>query len=55
MKQRDVARMALGDVEDGTARLHRALEIARTNDDMDGLAYAYANLAAQMVGGPSAV
>ena len=37
--------MALGDVESGTARLHHAIEIARANGDMDGLAYAYANLA----------
>jgi DNA-binding CsgD family transcriptional regulator/tetratricopeptide (TPR) repeat protein len=39
-----MAQMALGDVEQGTARLHQAIEIARGNDDIDGLAYAYANL-----------
>ena len=39
-----MAQMALGDVEQGTARLHHALKIARDADDVDGLAYAYANL-----------
>jgi predicted ATPase/DNA-binding CsgD family transcriptional regulator len=39
-----MAQMALGEVEQGTARLHQAIEIARGNDDIDGLAYAYANL-----------
>ncbi len=40
-----MARIALGDVDRGVADLHRAMEIARADDDLDGLAYAYANLA----------
>ena len=40
-----MAQMALGDADQGTMRLHRAIEIARDNDDLDGMAYAFANLA----------
>jgi ATP/maltotriose-dependent transcriptional regulator MalT len=40
-----MARVALGQVEDGVACLRRAIEIARENDDVDGAAFAYVNLA----------
>ncbi len=40
-----MVRMALGQVEEGAAQLRRAQAIARDNDDIDGLGYAYANLA----------
>ncbi len=40
-----MARIALGQVDDGVACLRRAIQIARENDDVDGLGYAYANLA----------
>jgi DNA-binding CsgD family transcriptional regulator len=40
-----MAQVALGQVDDGVARLRRSLELARQNDDPDGLAFAYINLA----------
>ncbi len=40
-----MARISLGDVDRGVADLQRAMEVTRENDDIDGLAYAYANLA----------
>jgi ATP/maltotriose-dependent transcriptional regulator MalT len=40
-----MARIALGEVDHGVADLERAIEITREDDDIDGLAYAYANLA----------
>ena len=40
-----MARIALGQVDDGVTCLRRAIQIARENDDVDGLGYAYANLA----------
>ena len=40
-----MARIALGQVEEGERCLRRAIEIAREDDDVDGMAYAYANLA----------
>ncbi len=36
---------SLGQVEEGVARLRQAVEIAREIDDIDGMSYAYANLA----------
>ena len=40
-----MARMALGDVDQGVAMLRQAIELARTAGDPDNLGYAYANLA----------
>src|SRR5205085_2178565 len=40
-----MTQVALGQVEDGLARLRQAIEIGRDIDDLDGLGYAYANLA----------
>ncbi len=40
-----MAQIALGRVDDGVARMRRTIEIARANDDIDGLSYTYANLA----------
>ena len=40
-----MTQIALGEVEEGVARLRRAIEIAREIDDVDGLAEAYSNLA----------
>jgi DNA-binding CsgD family transcriptional regulator len=40
-----MAQVSLGQVEEGVARLHESLDIARRNDDADGVGYAYANLA----------
>ncbi|MFL5829510.1 MAG: AAA family ATPase [Solirubrobacteraceae bacterium] len=40
-----MAQLALGQVDDGVASLRQAVEIARRNDDVDGMTYAYANLA----------
>ncbi len=40
-----MALIALGQVDDGVAHLRRAIELAREQDDLDGLTYAYANLA----------
>jgi DNA-binding CsgD family transcriptional regulator len=40
-----MAQIALGQVDQGVQRLRRAQEIARGNDDTDGLAVAYSNLA----------
>jgi ATP/maltotriose-dependent transcriptional regulator MalT len=40
-----MAQIVLGDVDGGAARLQRAIEIARETDDIDGVGYAYANLA----------
>jgi DNA-binding CsgD family transcriptional regulator/tetratricopeptide (TPR) repeat protein len=40
-----MARIALGDVEDGIASLRRARELAHAHDDIEGVATAYANLA----------
>ncbi len=40
-----MAQMALGDDEAGAARLRRAAQIAREDDDIDDLSYAYGNLA----------
>ena len=40
-----MAQIALGQVDDGVAHLRRAIELAREQDDLDGLTYAYANLA----------
>jgi DNA-binding CsgD family transcriptional regulator/tetratricopeptide (TPR) repeat protein len=40
-----MARIALGEVDSGVARLHRAAQIARDHGDVAREAYAYANLA----------
>ena len=40
-----MARIALGDVDDGVALLRRAIDLARAEDDLDNLGYAYSNLA----------
>jgi DNA-binding CsgD family transcriptional regulator len=40
-----MASIALGHVDEGESCLRRAIEIAREDDDLDGMAYAYANLA----------
>jgi DNA-binding CsgD family transcriptional regulator len=40
-----MAQIALGQVDEGAARLRRAMAIARDIDDIDGLSYAYVNLA----------
>ncbi|PZS08342.1 MAG: hypothetical protein DLM64_12690 [Solirubrobacterales bacterium] len=40
-----MAQIALGQVGEGITRLRRAIAIARGHDDIDGLGYAYANLA----------
>jgi tetratricopeptide (TPR) repeat protein len=40
-----MAEIALGRVDDGVARLRRTIALARDNDDVDGLTYAYSNLA----------
>ena len=40
-----MTQIALGEVEEGVARLRRAIEIAREIDNVDGLAFAYSNLA----------
>src|SRR5689334_345785 len=40
-----MAEIALGRVDEGMARLHQTIEIARQNDDIDSLTYAYSNLA----------
>jgi DNA-binding CsgD family transcriptional regulator/tetratricopeptide (TPR) repeat protein len=40
-----MAQLALGQVDEGVASLRDAVEIARRNDDVDGMTYAYANLA----------
>jgi ATP/maltotriose-dependent transcriptional regulator MalT len=40
-----MAEILLGRVDDGVARIKRTIEITRSNDDIDGLTYAYANLA----------
>jgi DNA-binding CsgD family transcriptional regulator/tetratricopeptide (TPR) repeat protein len=37
--------IALGRVEEGSARMRRSIELARANDDVDGLTYAYSNFA----------
>jgi len=40
-----MTQIALGEVEEGVARLRRAIEMAREIDNVDGLAFAYSNLA----------
>jgi DNA-binding CsgD family transcriptional regulator len=40
-----MAEIALGRVDEGVARMHHTIQIAADNDDLDGLSYAYANLA----------
>jgi DNA-binding CsgD family transcriptional regulator len=40
-----MARVALGDVDEGVASLRRAIALAREGDDIDSLATAYSNLA----------
>jgi DNA-binding NarL/FixJ family response regulator len=40
-----MAEIALGRVDEGVARLRRTIQIARDNDDIDTLTYAYSNLA----------
>src|SRR5262249_32620464 len=40
-----MADIALGRVDEGVARIKRTIEITRQNDDIDGLTYAYSNLA----------
>ncbi len=40
-----MGQILLGDVEAGAARLRRAIEIAREDDDVDGMSTAYCNLA----------
>lgn len=40
-----MAKIALGRVEEGVAHLRRAIHLARTEDNVDGLAHAYSNLA----------
>jgi DNA-binding CsgD family transcriptional regulator len=40
-----MAQLALGQVDEGVASLREAADIARRNDDIDGMIYAYSNLA----------
>jgi DNA-binding CsgD family transcriptional regulator len=40
-----MAEIALGRVDQGAARMRRTIQIARDNDDLDSLSYAYANFA----------
>jgi DNA-binding CsgD family transcriptional regulator len=40
-----MTRIALGEVDQGVAQLRTAIEIARVADDLDGLGFAYGNLA----------
>jgi DNA-binding CsgD family transcriptional regulator len=40
-----MTQIALGEVDEGVGRLRRAIEIARENDNIDGLGEAYSNLA----------
>ncbi|HEX4672869.1 MAG TPA: LuxR C-terminal-related transcriptional regulator, partial [Solirubrobacteraceae bacterium] len=40
-----MAEIALGRLDEGVTRIQRTIEIARANDDIDGLTYAYSNLA----------
>jgi ATP/maltotriose-dependent transcriptional regulator MalT len=40
-----MARIALGDVDEGVSLLRRAIDLARAEDDLDNLGYAYSNLA----------
>ena len=40
-----MAEIALGRVEQGAARMRRTIQIARDNDDLDSLSYAYSNFA----------
>ncbi len=40
-----ITQIALGEVEEGVARLRQAIDIARETDNIDGLAEAYSNLA----------
>jgi DNA-binding CsgD family transcriptional regulator/tetratricopeptide (TPR) repeat protein len=40
-----MAEIALGRVDEGVTRIQRTIELARANDDVDGLTYAYSNLA----------
>jgi DNA-binding NarL/FixJ family response regulator len=40
-----MAEIALGMVDQGVARMRRTIQIARDNDDIDGLTYAHANFA----------
>ena len=40
-----MAQLALGQVDEGVGRLRRSIDIARANNDLDGLGYAYVNLA----------
>ncbi|MGN6169266.1 MAG: helix-turn-helix transcriptional regulator [Solirubrobacteraceae bacterium] len=40
-----MAKIALGQVDDGVADLRRAIELARAEEDLDDLGYAYSNLA----------
>jgi DNA-binding CsgD family transcriptional regulator/tetratricopeptide (TPR) repeat protein len=40
-----MARISSGEVDEGVRCLRRALELSRADDDLDGAAYAYANLA----------
>jgi DNA-binding CsgD family transcriptional regulator/tetratricopeptide (TPR) repeat protein len=44
-----MARIALGDVDDGVRLLRRAIDIAREQDDLQNLGYAYSNLASLLV------
>ena len=40
-----MAHIALGDVDEGVGLLERAIDLARADDDLDNLGYAYSNLA----------
>ena len=40
-----MAMIALGDVDDGVARMQRTIEIARETDDLDTMTYGYSNMA----------
>jgi len=40
-----MAQIVLGEVDEGVARMRRAMEIAHEDDDLDGLVTAYSNLA----------
>ncbi len=40
-----MAMVSLGHVDEGVAEMRRAIEIAQANDDIDSVAYGYANLA----------
>ena len=44
-----MAQVVLGRVDEGVGSLRRAIEIARENDDVDGISTAYSNLADMLI------